>query len=601
MIHYKIASRQPAAHYFDITLSISRPDPEGQILRLPAWIPGSYMIRDFARNIIEINAFSENRELTLNQLDKSSWQLENYAKPVKIIYRVYAWDLSVRSAHLDTTHGYFNGSSVFLEVVGQADKACEVQIVRPAQIDCDNWKLATTLNRKSAATMEGNFDFGMFQSENYLDLIDHPVEMGPFLQLDFLACGIRHDIILTGKFNCDTNRLRKDLKKICEQHINMFGAPAPMARYMFQVMVVDDGYGGLEHKSSTSLICARHHLPQPGQSKISDSYRDFLGLCSHEYFHSWNVKRIKPKQYENPDLRHEVYTPLLWAFEGITSYYDDLALVRCGLISISDYLQLLGQTVTRIERGLGSKRQSVAQSSFNAWTRFYKQDENAQNSIVSYYAKGSLIALCIDLKIRQLTENKKSLDDVMRSLWLNYQQTNNGIDEHEIQRVINQVTATDLSDFLNQMVYQASPLPLHELLSTISIKLDFRASSGQDDKGGKKSNAPLKCAFGATLKESESGLKVIAVKENGAAQLSGISAGDEIISINDLRVSMKSYESWIKLSTPGRQHELLAFRRDELMRFKVALQKPEKDTAVLKIQDKSDPGILDWLKPDRIT
>ena len=187
--------------------------------------------------------------------------------------------------------------------------------------------------------------------------------------------------------------------------------------------VVGQGSGGLEHRSSTSLICGRDSLPQPGQTEVSDAYRDFLGLCSHEYFHTWNIKRIKPAAYQPYDLQQEVYTDLLWAFEGITSYYDDLALLRCGLIDEISYLELLAQTVTQVQRGQGSSRQSAAASSFNTWTKFYKQDENAQNAIVSYYVKGCLIALCIDLKMRQLSQSQQSLDDVMRQLWQSWKET----------------------------------------------------------------------------------------------------------------------------------------------------------------------------------
>ena len=594
MITYKIGSANPAGHYFDITLTITNPDPEGQVLRLPAWIPGSYMIRDFARNIIEIEASCDNSSIGFTQLDKSSWQLDACEEPVTIQYRVYAWDLSVRSAHLDTTHGFFNGTSVFLEVVGQGGQKCEVEIIRPECDESKHWMLATTLTR----TQGEDFDFGCFQADNYQELIDHPVEMGTFTQFDFQACGIRHDVILTGQFNCDTGRLKTDLTIICEQHIKLFGEPAPMSRYMFLVMVVGDGYGGLEHRSSTSLLCSRTDLPQPGQSELTDSYRNFLGLCSHEYFHSWNVKRIKPAVFDNPDLSQEVYTPLLWAFEGITSYYDDLALLRCGRISIQNYLELLGQTMTRVQRGTGRTRQSAAESSFNAWSKFYKQDENAANVIVSYYAKGTLIALCIDLKIRQLTLHEKSLDDVMKLLWANYQQTGKGVEDDEIQKVINQVVGTDISDFLDLLIYRKKDLPLDELLETISISLYYRQSAGQQDKGGKANSDLPACSLDAVVKEFDAGLQIVSVNEDAVAQQAGLSAGDTIIAINALKVSMKSYQDWLKLSVPDSQHQVTVFRRDELMQFDVVLQKPKKDTAVLTLIDENSETLNRWLQRD---
>jgi predicted metalloprotease with PDZ domain len=412
MIQYQITSRNPASHYFDVTIRIEKPDPSGQALRLPNWIPGSYMIRDFARNLVELRARDDSGELGVEQIDKSNWRVAGASGALTVDYRVYAMDLSVRAAHLDDTHGYYNGSSVFLEVLGQSQQPCEVRIERPAPKYCEDWRVATSLARKQAEA----FGFGLYQALDYDDLIDHPVEMGEFVHYDFEACGVPHDIVLSGRFECDGDRLCADLKKICEHHIRFFGEPAPMDYYLFQVMVVGDGYGGLEHRSSTSLVASRASLPKPGQDKIDDDYRDFLGLCSHEYFHTWNVKRIKPAVYQPYDLQSEVYTDLLWAFEGITSYYDDLALLRCGLIDVTSYLELLAQTMTRVQRGRGRKRQSAAESSFNAWTKFYKQDENAANAIVSYYAKGCLIAACIDLKMRALSGGEKSLDDVMSGI-----------------------------------------------------------------------------------------------------------------------------------------------------------------------------------------
>ena len=281
MIRYQISSDNPVTHYFDIKLLIDSPDPGGQSLRMPNWIPGSYLIRDFAKNIVTLSARCGDTILTVSQQDKSNWRLEACAGPLVIEYKVYAWDLSVRGAHLDQTHGYYNGTSVFLEVIGQSQAPCEVLIEKPPAACCSGWKLATTL----AAKKVGAFEFGLYQANDYDDLVDHPVEMGEFTQIRFDACGVPHDVILSGRFRCDEDRLKKDLTKICEHHIRFFGEPAPMNYYQFLVTVVGQGSGGLEHRSSTSLICGRDSLPQPGQTDVSEAYRDFLGLCSHEYFH----------------------------------------------------------------------------------------------------------------------------------------------------------------------------------------------------------------------------------------------------------------------------------------------------------------------------
>ena len=594
MIEYRIGSMNPAAHYFDITLIIPEPDPEGQIVRLPAWIPGSYMIRDFAKNIVSIKASSEGKEQPVVQLDKSSWQVTNLDSPLQIDYRIYAWDLSVRGAHLDTTHGFFNGTSVFLEVVGQAEKSCRVEIIRPECTGSEDWLLATTL---PVDGREGEFDFrfGHFRAENYSALIDHPVEMGLFTRFDFMAGGIRHDMVLTGKFECDVERLKNDLTRICDHHLTFFGQPAPMNRYLFLVMVVGDGYGGLEHRNSTSLMCSRNDLPHPSQQELSEEYINFLGLCSHEYFHSWNVKRIKPAVFMEPDLSREVYTPLLWAFEGITSYYDDLALLRSGCIQLQDYLRLLGQTITRVQRGGGRKIQSAAESSFNAWTKFYKQDENAANAIVSYYAKGTLIALCIDLKLRSISHHRVSLDDVMQVLWRNFLSGQQGVTDSHIQDIINEIAAVDLTEFLEQLIYGTEELPLSDLLESVDIQLDYRAGSGQQDKGGKEEDNPLKVSTGMVVKEKPDGLEVLSIREKVPAQIAGVSAGDIIIAINGLRADMKTYETWLKRSSAGSQHELHVFRRDELMRFELKLIQAEENRAVLRVTDANGDGLGQWL------
>lgn len=594
MIRYQIGSENPAGHYFDVTLSIQQPEPCGQIIRLPAWIPGSYMIRDFSKNMLDLKAADAQGNVELLQLDKSSWQLPAIKGAVTISYKVYAWDLSVRGAHLDNTHGFFNGSSVFVEVVGQSENPCQLEIIAPQHSDCKGWKLATTLPRISGE----DFAFGLFEAENYQELIDHPVEMGLFEQFHFESCAVRHDVILTGRFKCDYERLKADLSKICTQHINMFGLPAPMPRYMFLVMVVGEGYGGLEHRNSTSLLCTRDDLPQPGQLDSSEEYRNFLGLCSHEYFHSWNVKRIRPQVFIDADLSSEVYTPLLWAFEGITSYYDDLALVRSGRITQQQYLELLGQTITRVQRGLGRTRQSAAQSSFNAWNKFYKQDENSANAIVSYYAKGSLIALCIDLKMRQLTNGEKSLDDVMRQLWKDYLEKGAGVEDKQIQALVSVIAGSDMSDFLDRLIEQTEELPLVELLATMDVALKFRPASGLQDKGGKDASEVPLLSLGAMLKETEAGLQVVSVSEFGAAQQAGLSAGDLIIAINGVKATLKWYQSWLASAELTQQHQIYAFRRDELMSFSLQLHKAKKDTAVLSLIDPANTALQRWLACD---
>ncbi len=592
MIEYRVGSRNPAAHYFDIELHIDAPAPEGQLLRLPAWIPGSYMIRDFARNIVEIEAETMGRPVPLQAIDKSSYRLPALDGPVTVRYRVYAWDLSVRGAHLDRNHGFFNGTSLFLEVVGQGDRPCRLHIEAPRDEACADWSLATALPR-----IEGeDFGFGRFEAEDYGQLIDCPVEMGRFQRIGFEACGVRHDLVLTGRFDCDFERLKTDLQRICEYQIRLFGEPAPFSRYLFLVMVTGDGYGGLEHRNSTALMCSRDELPQPGlpADETTEGYRRLLGLCSHEYFHSWNVKRIRPSVFIDPDLSREVYTPLLWAFEGITSYYDDRVLLCSGCICLNDYLDLLAQTITRLRRGPGRLRQSAAESSFYAWTRFYKQDENAVNAIVSYYAKGCLIALCIDLLLRQRSQGRICLDDLMRSLWADWKQDRIGIGDETIQQRVNELLGEPVDDRLHQWIEQPGDLPLEELLETVAIRLRWRAPVDGKDKGGRNEQPGLRWYFGAQAREEQGELRLLSVIEESPAQQAGLSAGDCLVAIDGLRASAQRLDQWLRQAEGDRDYELIAFRRDELIKVRVRLEPAEADTAALEVIDEQSPALRQW-------
>ncbi|MES9938833.1 MAG: peptidase M61, partial [Sedimenticola sp.] len=384
-ISYQVKPVSPEAHLFEVTLKIAEPDQQGQMLVMPSWILGSYMIRDFAKNLVTLTAQSGGQQVAWEKQDKQSWLFAPCGGELTVTYTIYAWDLSVRSAHLDTTHGYFNGTSLFLRVVGQEQQPCDVELLPPDGDAYVGWRVATTLQENMASYL----GFGSYKAANYDELVDHPVEMGTFDYAEFDVAGVPHTIAITGRHDADMERLCSDLEVLCNSHIDMFGQLPEMDRYLFQVMAVGDGYGGLEHRSSTSLICKRTDLPKRGEEKVTKGYRQFLGLASHEYFHLWNVKRIRPEAFRTADLSKEVHTRLLWAFEGITSYYDDLSLIRTGRIEAESYLELLAQVITRVQRGSGRRKQSLSDSSFDAWTKFYKQDENAPNAIVSYYAKGA--------------------------------------------------------------------------------------------------------------------------------------------------------------------------------------------------------------------
>ncbi|MGK0359953.1 MAG: putative metalloprotease with PDZ domain, partial [Bradymonadia bacterium] len=456
---YRVRPHDPAAHLFEVELTVAAPDPAGQALSLPTWIPGSYLIREFAKNIVFIEARSGERVVALTRTSKTSWRAEPIDGPLQVTMQVYAWDLSVRMGHLDETHGYFNGTSLFLRVDGQAETPCRIILEPPQSPRCANWQVATTLPR-----IEGEpLAFGVFEAPDHEAAIDHPVEMGTFAHSTFMAEGVPHDVAITGRHTVDIDRLHADLERICAHHIRFFDDAAPMDRYLFQVMAIGDGYGGLEHRASTSLICKRDDLPQPGMTEMTTGYRRFLGLCSHEYFHTWNVKRIKPKAYLPYDLSRESYTTLLWAFEGITSYFDDLALVRCGVIDVESYMTLLGQLLTRVWRVPGRHQQSLADSSYYTWTKFYRQDENSPNAIISYYSKGAVVALALDLTLRARTDGKVTLDDVMRALWQRYGKVGIGVPEDGIEALASELCGADLSGFFDEAIRGTEDAPIAEL------------------------------------------------------------------------------------------------------------------------------------------
>lgn len=596
-IRYQITPSNPEGHLLSIILTIPHNNTDGHVLTLPNWIPGSYMIRDFAKNVVCLKATCGGRAVPAKKVGKSTWQLAPNAGEVKVEYQIYAWDLSVRSAHVDQTHAFFNGTSVFLQVKGHDQEPLEVEICRPKGQAYRNWRVATTLPNKTAAV----YEFGLYEASDYDELIDHPVELADFTLATFEACGVPHDVVLVGRHYCDMERLCSDLKAICEYQIRFFGEPAPMARYVFMTYVTENAYGGLEHRASTALHCARQDLPlAKNRSKpVSENYQKYLGLCSHEYFHTWNVKRIKPAQFLPYELENESHTELLWFFEGVTSYYDDLILLLSERINETTYLKTLARTITQVWRTPGRAQQTVTESSFDAWTKFYKQDENAVNAIVSYYTKGSLVALALDLKLRLVTAGKKSLRDVMAILWRDYGQKQMGVPEQGIHAIVNSVAGEDLNEFLDTMLYTTEDVPLADLLREFGIALEFRPKVNSTDRGGNaidSSECDDIIDFGLNYKSHPLGVELVHVFSNRAAQHAGLSTGDKIIAMDNLQVTASNFDSYCQRFAPGEIIKVHAFRRDELMTFDIECRTAEPDTAVLTLTE-SGPSELGkaWL------
>jgi len=589
-VAYTILPKDPAAHLFEVTVTVAEPDPEGQVFAMPAWIPGSYMIRDYAKHVVSAKAESDGREVPVTKLDKSRWRAGRTARPLTFTLDIFAHDESVRGAHLDSGHAFFNGTCVFPEVEGRSAAACALDILPPASPFGKRWRVATSMRRDGAEV----YGFGRYAADDYAELVDHPVEIGELTIGEFEAGGIPHAIAIRGKVRVDMSRLCHDLRTVCEQHLSLLGAPGDLDRYLFLLHAPAAGYGGLEHRWSSSLVCSRDNLPARGDGDVSDEYRTFLGLVSHEYFHLWNVKRMKPAVFTPYDLARESHTELLWVFEGITSYYDDLALVRSGLIDTGSYLERVGQTVTRVLRTGGRRRQSIAESSFDAWTKFYKPDANSGNAIVSYYAKGALVALSLDLKLRLDTEGRFSLDDIMRAAWARWGETGEGMPENGFETICAEVTGLDLDDFFNAAVRGTGELPLESLLRSHGIVYNLRCATGSQDKGGKPSSDPNPPAvwLGATL-QNVGGKPVFRTVDNGGpAELAGISPGDELVALDGLRIDVAGAEARTRRYLPGDVSDIAVFRGDELQALRLKWAEAPLDTCYLTLDDAADAAAL---------
>lgn len=585
MVHYTI-SPSPKQHLWHISLRFTHHTATPLVFSLPNWVPGSYMIRDFAKNVVSIQAQCQNQVLPLQMVSKNRWQIIHAPLGEYCVeYQIYAFDLSVRSSFLDTQRGFFDGACMFLNVEHLAHTNHTVHFTQLP----DDWQIATTL--PSATTPYS------FQAPNYASLIDHPVELGKLETLTFIADGITHRIVLSGHYGAfNQQRLLDDCQDICETVLAMFPKPAPFTEYLFLLHLGHQIYGGLEHISSTALHADRNCLPPLDMKEANDAYTQLLGLIAHEYFHAWNVKSIKPTAFTPYQLDKESYTEQLWAFEGITSYYDDLILVRSGVITPQNYLSLLAKNITRVQQGFGRQRQTLAESSLTAWHKYYKQDENSPNAIVSYYQKGALMALCLDLLIRQRSQNQYSLDHVMHSLYQQYLADGKGIDEQQWQQLCQTITGIALDDFFHQALYTTADLPLAECLANIGIQLDWQSQPFSHGGGLAQNNTPNPCPatdFGAKFRQDADGITLTHVFTHGSAEQAGLSPQDKIIAIN--RFSCTHFAVQWQSYRIGETLHIHYFRHGVLHETSLTVQAAPAHTAILSIQHPEQLQQSKWL------
>ncbi|MFT7089054.1 MAG: putative metalloprotease with PDZ domain [Glaciecola sp.] len=585
-IEYQIQVSSTKEHLFEVTMKV---DLSRAILHhcarvaMPAWIPGSYMIRDFSRNLHSLK--SSQPSIVITQISKQEWEITSKngdaLNQFSLHYIIYANDLSVRSAFINDEYAFFNGTSVFLCLKGFEDSAHKIIIHE--QQDTLLPAVVTSLPLSSAVSRMPESHYS-FLASDYFELIDHPVLLGKFDDYSFDVMGHRFHLVFTGQHNFDFARMQRDLIAIIEHHIKLFG-DFPCKEYWFITLVCEHGFGGLEHLASTVLQYSRFDLPLMGEvDKINKEYQQFLTLCSHELFHTWHVKRIKPEVMYKPNLFEEVYTPQLWIYEGFTSFYDDLSLARAKLISPAQYVQILNEALTRLMRNPGRLKQSASESSFDAWNKFYKQDAGSINHIVSYYNKGAIIALCLDITLRQQSNNKVSLDDVMKCLWERHGKTELGTPDDIILTLCKTEFDIDLSSFLYLATQTPIDLPIPTLLHSIGLKFKMRANHHSQDKGG-PCDGDVKYDIGAVLAMQDKQLKVISIQENRSLNIAGLYVDDTIVAFNKWQCDDVRFGKLLNLSKLGDTLPIDVLRDGRLITLAFKVQPALVDTCDISIEN----------------
>lgn len=561
-VHYRVSMLRPHSHLFEVEATFPAGLDTLDVL-LPVWTPGSYLVREFARQVQDVSASAGGVPLPVQRVDKRAWRVRAQGRAVTLRYRVYANELTVRTSHLDGSHGYFNGATLFLYTEATRGLEHHVTVEAPS-----GWKPFAALERRGEA----------FVAKDYDELVDSPFEVGPHTPLSFTAAGVPHEVVVWGDAVPDASRLCSDLQRICEAQARMFGG-LPMARYLFLVYLTDKGRGGLEHKASTSLLFPRVGLQN------SRGWEDFLTLASHEYFHLWNIKRVKPKALVPFDYSQENYTSLLWAFEGGTSYYDNFFVLRAGLMGASRYLTRLGETLSALHATPGRKVQTLAEASLVSWVKHYRPDEHSPNSAISYYLKGEVVTALLDLELRRATHNARSLDDLMCLLWQRYGDES-GVPENGVEAAASEVAGKDLSAFFDRAVRSTEELD-YSVFSHVGLEVHFRPRESSSDKGGSpvrtKGDAKPKGWLGITTKGSAT---IATVVDGSPAQEAGLYVDDELLALDGWRVDGAGLLSRGEDKSPGDTVRLTVFRRDRLLEVPVTLGQKPADAAWLARVDK---------------
>ena len=551
-IIYTVSMPKPHTHLLEVEMRVRRDAgaaPPQVDLLMPVWTPGSYLVREYARHVQDFAASDgSGRALPWSKVNKNTWRIEmGGARELVATYRVYANELSVRTNELNDQHAFWNNTALLMYIQGHLDAPAVLRIVPPA-----GWKIATGL-----PAVEGQPN--TFRADNFDMLYDSPVEVGPFKTVAFEVRGVPHRIVIQGEGNYDAERLRRDVQRIVLAAVEMMG-DVPYRDYTFILILHPTGGGGLEHLNSTALIFKRYGF------RDESSYRDFLSLVAHEFFHLWNVKRIRPDALGPFDYTRENYTKLLWVAEGLTSYYENILLRRAGLVSDRQFLGILAETIQSVQNKPGRLLMSVEEASFDAWIKYYRPDENSVNSQISYYDKGALLGLLLDLEIRKRSNGAKSLDDVMRSLYAEYYKKGRNYTPEDFQRVSERAAGSSLDQFFSRYVRGREELDYDASLRAVGLRLD---RTGAADASG----PPAERAYlGVDFEQDGERLLIKRVYSGTPAYDQGLNAGDQIVALDRVRVASESFlKARLAEKRPGETVSLTIFRTDDLRTFEIKL------------------------------
>lgn len=543
-IDYQVSMPQPETHLFEVLLKVSGWQAHVLDLKMPVWTPGSYLVREYARHVQDFAVLGRD-PLGWHKVSKNHWRVTVAGlTEMTIRYRVFANELTVRTNHLDATHGYLNPAALFFYVVGWEQHPIRIRINPPSS----EWQVATALPALADDPLT-------FVAPDFDTLVDSPFEIGLHQRYTFEAAGKPHEFVVWGRGNLDAQQMIRDTQRIIDVEADLFGG-LPYESYLFILHLTAQGFGGLEHKNSCSLIYSRFGFQSP------EKYQRYLQLVAHEFFHLWNVKRIRPKALEKFDYEAENYTPSLWFSEGTTSYYDVTIPFRAGLYEAKTFLSALSKEISRFLTIPGRHVQPLSESSFDAWIKLYRRDANSDNNQISYYLKGEMVSLLIDLLIRQRHHNGRSLDDVMRLMWQQFGIDEIGFTPMELERAIQSVAEMDLTDFFHRCLHTTDELPFNEYLQPFGLRL--------------VPDLPQNCPpFVGLTVQSEGGRERIRFVEMGSpAQQAGLDIGDELLAINGLRVTAEQWSDRLNDFAPGDTIQVTVFHTDELQTCAVTLEEP---------------------------